>query len=115
VQKFAKRTFSHYTIYGGGARSDLWCQIMADVLGTPVHQLDNCDYTVSVGAGLLAFERLGDLDFDAISGLVRTRREFDPDPRNAATYDLLHEQFVKAFKATQPIYRKLNANQGAGA
>jgi len=115
VQKFAKRTFSHYTIYGGGARSDLWCQIMADVLGTPVHQLDNCDYTVSVGAGLLAFERLGDLDFDAISGLVRTRREFDPDPRNTATYDLLHEQFVKAFKATQPIYRKLNANQGAGA
>jgi xylulokinase len=113
VEKFAKRTFSHYSLYGGGARSDLWCQIMADVLGAPVHQLDNCDYTVSVGAGLLAFQRLGDLTFDDISELVRTRREFDPDPRNTATYDLMHEQFVKAFKATKPIYRALNARSGA--
>jgi xylulokinase len=112
VEKFAKRTFSHYSIYGGGARSDLWCQIMADVLGSPVHQLENCDYTVSVGSGLLAFERLGDLGFNDISGLVRTRREFDPDPRNTATYDALHEQFVKAFKATKPIYRALNTRQG---
>lgn len=114
VEKFAKRTFSHYAIYGGGARSDLWCQIMADVLGAPVHQLDNCDYTVSVGSGLLAFERLGDLDFEGISALVRTRREFDPDPRNTATYDALHEQFVKAFKATKPIYRALNARPTDG-
>lgn len=113
VEKFAKRAFSHYSIYGGGARSDLWCQIMADVLGAPVHQLDNCDFTVSVGSGLLAFERLGDLSFDEISGLVRTRREFDPDPRNTATYDALHEQFVKAFKATKPINRALNAHPGA--
>ena len=115
VEKFAKHTFSHYSIYGGGARSDLWCQIMADVLGAPVHQLDNCDYTVSVGSGLLAFERLGDLGFDDISGLVRTRQVFDPDPRNTATYDALHEQFVKAFKATKPIYRALNSQQGADA
>jgi xylulokinase len=88
---------------------------MADVLGAPVHQLDNCDYTVSAGAGLLAFERLGDLGFDDISGLVRTRQVFDPDPRNKATYDVLHEQFVKAFKATKPIYRKLNATKATGA
>jgi xylulokinase len=115
VEKFAKRTFTHYSLYGGGARSDLWCQIMADVLGAPVHQLDNCDYTVSAGAGLLAFERLGDLGFDDISGLVRTRQVFDPDPRNTATYDVLHEQFVKAFKATKPIYRALNAAKGTGA
>jgi xylulokinase len=113
VEKFARRRFTHFSIYGGGARSDLWCQIMADVLGTPVHQLDNCDYTVSVGAGLLAFERLGDLGFDDISALVRTRRVFDPDPRNTAIYDVLHDQFVKAFKVTKPIYRALNANKGS--
>jgi xylulokinase len=112
VERFAKRTFSHYSIYGGGARSDVWCQIMADVLGAPVHQLENCDYTVSVGSGLLAFERLGEVDFDDISGCVRTRREFEPDPHNTATYDALHEQFVKAFKATKPIYRALNRNPG---
>jgi xylulokinase len=113
VERFAKRRFSHYAIYGGGARSDLWCQIMADVLGAPVHQLDNCDYTVCVGSGLLAFERLGDLDFDDIGGGVRTRREFDPDPHNTAIYDALHEQFVKAFKVTKPIYRALNQDLGA--
>jgi xylulokinase len=114
VEKFAKRRFTHFSVYGGAARSDLWCQITADVLGSPVHQLDNCDYTVSVGAGLLAFERLGDLAFDDIGSLVRTRRVFDPDPRNTATYDVLHEQFVRAFKATRPIHRALNAHKGTG-
>ena len=63
---------------------------MADVLGAPVHQLDNCDYTVSVGAGLLAFERLGDLGFDDIGAWCApagcsTRIRATPPPTTCST------------------------------
>jgi xylulokinase len=108
VEKFAKRTFDHYRFYGGGAQSELWCQIMADVMGRPVHQLDDGDYTVGIGAGLLAFERLGVIGFDDIAAAVRTRRVFEPDPSTADTYDLLAEQLVRAFGRTRPIFRSLN-------
>ena len=108
VQRFAGRTFDHYRLYGGGARSALWCQIMADVMGRPVHQLHDSAHTVGVGAALLAFERLGMIGFDDIATAVRTRRVFEPDPSTADTYDLLAEQLVKAFGRTRPIFRALD-------
>ncbi|MCP4959026.1 MAG: carbohydrate kinase [Actinomycetia bacterium] len=108
VEKFAKRSFDHFTFYGGAAQSALWCQIMADVMGTPVHQLEHGDYTVSIGAGLLAFERLGMIGFDDITSAVRSSRVFDPDPAHIDTYDLLADQLVKAFNRTKPVFRALN-------
>lgn len=108
VEKFAKRTFTHYALYGGGAQSPLWCQIMADVMGKPVHQLEHGDYTVGIGAGLLAFQRLGMIGFDDISAAVRTRRRFDPDPANTELYAQLGDQLERCFKRTKPIFRALN-------
>jgi xylulokinase len=108
VQRFAKRTFTHYAYFGGGAQSALWCQIMADVLGKPVHQLDQGDYTVAIGAGMLAFQRLGLIGFGEISANVRARRVFDPDPSTADVYDVMAEQLQRAFRRTKPIFRTLN-------
>lgn len=110
VQRFAKRTFTHYAYFGGGAQSALWCQIMADVLGTPVHQLDQGDYTVAIGAGMLAFQRLGLVDFAEIGGTVRTQRVFDPDPTTVDVYDVMAEQLPRAFRRTKPIFRSLNGS-----
>src|SRR5690606_33790701 len=40
-ERFAKRPITHFYFYGGGALSEVWSQINADVLGAPVHQLAN--------------------------------------------------------------------------
>jgi len=108
VEKFAKRKFSHFLCYGGGAESDAWSQIMADVLNAPVHQLANPQYATCVGAGLLAFERLGLLSFDDFQERVQIRRVYEPNPAHRAVYDEMSEILVQAFKATQPIFRRLN-------
>ena len=108
VEKFAKRSFDRFTFFGGGAQSDLWCQIMADVMGTPVHQLEHGNHTVSIGAALLAFERLGVIGFDEIAAAVRTRRVFEPDPEHSDTYDLLAAQLTRAFARNKSIFRALN-------
>jgi xylulokinase len=108
VEKFVKRSIDHYAFYGGAAQSPLWCQIMADVMNAPVHQLEHGNSTVAIGAGLLAFERLGMIGFDEIPHAIRTRRVFEPDPSTRETYDLLADQLVSAFRRTRPIIRALN-------
>lgn len=108
VEKFAKRRFSHFVFYGGGAESDGWSQIMADVLDAPVHQMENPQYATCVGAGLLAFQRLGLLGFDDFGPLVPIRRVYEPNAANRSLYDELSMQFVNAFKRTRPIFRALN-------
>jgi xylulokinase len=109
VEKFAKRSFSHFVFYGGGAESDAWSQILADVLGIPVHQMSNPQYATCLGAGLLAFQRLGRLGFQDFAPLVPIHRVYDPNPAHRQVYDEMSEQLVNAFARTRPIFRALNA------
>jgi xylulokinase len=108
VEKFTRRSFSHFVYYGGGAESDAWSQIMADVLGQPVHQMRDPQYATCVGLGLLAFQRLGLIAFEDFVQRVPIRAVYEPDPANRAIYEDLSGQLVQAFKATRPIFRHLN-------
>jgi xylulokinase len=108
VEAFAKRRFSHYVFYGGGAESDVWSQIMADVLGKPVHQMQNPQYATCVGIALLAFQRLGFIGFDEFERRVPIRAVYDPNAANKAVYDEMSGLLVQSFQATQPIFRALN-------
>jgi xylulokinase len=108
VEKFTRRHLSHFLLYGGGAASDAWSQIMADALDAPVRQVANPHYFVATGAALLAFQRLGLLGFEDIASRVAVRREYQPDPAHRALYDDLAAQFVRAFERTRPLFRALN-------
>jgi xylulokinase len=108
VEKFVKRSFSHVVFYGGGAKSDLWSQIMADVLGVVVHQLDEPRHANSLGTGLLAFERLGIITLDDVLRIPKVRAVFEPNPANRQLYDERSELFEQAFKQTRPLFRSLN-------
>jgi xylulokinase len=113
VEKFVKHPFSHFVYYGGGAESDAWSQIMADVLGSPVHQMDEPQYATCLGAAMLAFERLGLLRFDEFESRIPIRRVYEPDPATREIYDARYKQFVAAFKRTRPIFRALNQSKGS--
>jgi xylulokinase len=109
VEKFAKRRFSHFVFYGGGAESDAWSQILADVLEIPVHQMSNPQYATCLGAGLLAFQRLGHIGFEDFAPLLPVHRVYDPNPANRQVYDEMSSQLVNAFAKTRPIFHALNA------
>jgi xylulokinase len=108
VQKFAKREFTHLVYYGGGAESDDWSQIMADVLELPIHQMAEPQYATCLGAGLLAFERLGLLRFDEFENLIPIKKIYTPRPETKAIYDRLFIQFKAAFKKNRSIFHALN-------
>jgi len=108
VEKFARRKFTHFVFYGGAAASDAWAQIMADVLGSPVHQAKSPQYVPCLGAGLLAFQRLGLLGFDDFAARIPVERKYDPNPAHRALYDHLASRFVESFRRTRPLFHALN-------
>ncbi|NJD32800.1 MAG: carbohydrate kinase, partial [Gammaproteobacteria bacterium] len=108
VEAFARRSFSHFVFCGGGAVSDTWTQILADVMDAPVHQARTPQYIPCLGAGLLAFQRLGLLGFDDFASRIPIRRIHEPDAANRALYDDLAARFVETFKRLRPVFRNLN-------
>jgi xylulokinase len=72
---------------GGGARSDIWMQIKADILGIPLTTMQVSEATC-MGAAMLAGQGLGALDpADAQSKWAAPIRTFDPRKQNAALYE----------------------------
>jgi xylulokinase len=109
VERFAKRRLEPLAFVGGGARSALWCQIMADVLRREVRQIaDPVDANVR-GAALLAGLALGELRVEDIPGRVAVAAIYRPREETGATYDALFEAFRGLYKSTRRLYRRLNA------
>lgn len=91
---------------GGGAASDLWSQIKADVLDRPLARLEVLDSGV-LGAALLggvAAGQLGDLE-SAARQMVRTERIFEPRVENVARYQDVYSYYRTVQDALRPIFR----------
>ncbi len=109
VEKFIKRKMDPLNIIGGGAQSDIWCQIYADVLNRTIRQVKDPIYANARGAALIASVGLGYCTFDEICHLVQFSNEFHPNPDNRALYDELFAEFLQLYKSNEQIYKRLNA------
>lgn len=111
VEKFIGRQLEHVRLVGGGARSNLWCQIHADVLQRPVVQVDEPLHTNTRGAAFLAAVGLGCLRIEQLEECTPVTRIYEPQPQCASRYTELFEHFVQIYRNTHGIYRRLNRSQ----
>ena len=109
VEAFAGRRLSPIRMIGGGAASDVWCRIHADVLDRPVARVKSPLLANVRGAGLLGAAALGHIDFDDIDELVETDFVYEPDPGRRQIYDQIFREFKKAYKRTRKTCARLNA------
>ncbi len=79
--------FETVRFVGGGAQSDLWASIMADVLGRPIEQLENPRHANARGAGLMAFVSTGQLTLDQVAELVPVHARYEPNPSTRQLWD----------------------------
>ena len=93
---------------GGGARSDLWCQMHADVLDRTIRQVVEPQMGNARGAAFIAAVGLGYIRFEDIPSLVRFRNVYQPDPENRRIYDELFREFVNLYRSNRGIYERLN-------
>jgi xylulokinase len=96
---------------GGGAQSDVWCQIMADVTGHVIQQPHNPIQTNARGAAFIAAVALGKLQFHDLSALQRPHRLYEPSRSTGALYDDRFATFKEVRKRLAPLYRRLNPSQ----
>jgi xylulokinase len=108
VERFVGRDFDTLAFIGGGANSDVWAQIHADVMGRRIRQVVDPVLANVRGAGLLTLLALGRISVDEIPALVEVGRTFEPDPGTAEVYGELYEEFVNLYKQTKDIHRRLN-------
>jgi xylulokinase len=111
AEKFIGRRIDSFRFSGGGALSDVWCQIHADVLGVPVQQVDDPVNTTVRGTALLALITLGYRSIDEISNLVKFKRRFEPDESNRKIYDRMYTQYRALFKKNKKIFAALNSGK----
>lgn len=84
---------------GGGARSDVWLQIIADVLGARIERVRRPQDSGAVGCALTVAVALGDLpSMAALRNVVHVEETFTPQAEHRATYDRL----AHALRRIQP-------------
>ncbi|MDK9697944.1 MAG: xylulokinase [Siculibacillus sp.] len=82
-------------LVGGGSRSRLWAQILADQLGIPVHRVEEGAVGAAHGAARLG--RLAATGEDPAAVCARPRRleTFHPDPARSATHRAVHDRWSR--------------------
>jgi xylulokinase len=104
VEALTGRRHDELVFAAGGARSDAWAQILADVCERRVRQLAEPQLTNCRGAAVLAFHRLGLLDLDRAAGLLRERACYEPRAEVRGLYDDLAGRFVLAHERLGPVF-----------
>jgi xylulokinase len=114
VEKFTKKRFDSLAFIGGGANSDLWAQIHADVLERPIRQMADPVLANVRGAGLLTHLALGHIRLADIEAMVEVRAVYRPNEERAALYAPLLEEFVNLYEKTKGIHKRLNGHRVSG-
>ncbi len=108
VEKFLGRKVIALNFVGGGARSDIWCQIFADVLNINIRQVRDPIQANARGAAFIAAVGLGYLKYDDIPAMTEYKASYAPKAQNRAIYDKMYDVFVKFYKQNKALYKQLN-------
>jgi xylulokinase len=108
AEKFAGRRLDPVSMVGGGAQSNLWCQVHADVLNRTVRQVKDPVYGNARGAAFMAAVGLGLVRFEDISNLIKYQATYTPDPDRRALYDSMYREYLTIYKVTHKIHERLN-------
>jgi xylulokinase len=96
-------------IVGGGAKSDIWCQIIADITDRPINRVANPHHAGAKGIALLASMSLGFIDsYEDIPQYITIDRTFKPNPKNRAIYDRLFKEFKNLYKQNKKWFKRMN-------
>ncbi len=97
-----------FRLMGGGTRSRLWCQIIADVLERPVEIAREAEATC-LGAGMLAAAGAG--LFPSIQAAADAMsfggQVYDPEPAQAARYSRLFDVYKDLYPALRDPFARL--------
>ncbi len=102
-------SFTHATLSGGAARSCIWPQMFADVLGVPI-RVAECKETGALGAALCAGVGVGvwpDLAMAAQQAVRLNPGELQPRPERFAFHDARYRVFKRLELAMSEMWHEV--------
>lgn len=93
---------------GGGAKSDLWLQMIADVLNVEVEIINTTDGP-ALGAAILAAVGCGDYSSvdEACKKIIGVTKTIKPIVENVKLYDKKFSVYKELYPAVKELYKKL--------
>ena len=95
-------------VSGGGAKSALWREVLADVLGAEIVRVNTTE-GAAYGAAILAGVGCGawpDAEA-ACSNLIKIVERVSPEEKRVVLYGLMHEQYKELYPALKPSFNRL--------
>lgn len=94
---------------GGGALSDVTCQILADITDRTVETVDSPQNVGAVGAAVIMAVGLGVIDdVSHAKRLIPAKKTFIPNPKNKEVYDRNYEVYKALYKNNKNAFKALN-------
>ena len=109
MEKFMGRRIPAINIVGGGAQSDVWCQIFADVMNLQVNQVSDPVQANARGAAWIGAAGLGEITFSDVKKMTCFKKSYQPEPKNRSLYDQRFGVFTKIYKQMHGIYKEMNS------
>ncbi len=92
-------------VVGGGTRSDLWMQILADLYGCPLEIPQHAESSTAIGAAIIAGVGVGLYDgFHIAKHIAYAERRVEPQPDSAAVYGELRARYAELLSAVAPLF-----------
>ena len=108
IEKLCGKTDA-MNIVGGGAKSDIWCQIIADITNHKIRRVEEPYYAGARGIALVASMALGYIEtYHDIKKYIKIDRIFEPNPKNRALYDRLFKEFKRLYRQNKKWYARMN-------
>jgi xylulokinase len=106
VEAATQQNIAEIVLLGGGARSPLWCQIIANVLGRTV-RLSREQEGTALGAGIHAATAAGFFPNlrDAADAMTGFEKSFVPDPDSQACYADIFEAYRSIYPGLKNSFR----------
>ena len=96
-------------LIGGGAKGQLWRQILADVFGRPTLRPRLLDEATSLGAAVAGGVGVGLFhDFSIVKQRIEIVNRHVPNPEAQAVYNRLYPIFLETYTALVPIFDQLH-------
>ncbi|HML20248.1 MAG TPA: FGGY-family carbohydrate kinase [Aggregatilinea sp.] len=96
-------------LVGGGARSDTWGQILADVTGRTIEVTKHPENAGAAGAALVCGVGLGVIRFEDVRRIIHVAKTFTPRAQYKALYDKQYRVYRQLHKQNRKLFKLLNA------
>ena len=99
-------------IIGGGALTDAWMQIIADITGKTFDVVKDPRSSGALGVAVVAMIGLGHLKgFEEVRNFVQVEKTYRPNPENRTVYDQLFADYKNIYYGLSSAYQTANSER----